>query len=164
MALCLPRRRRAISEARRPRTLSVASTTYQSRLTSCGLAENVLMCVSFDSSRTRSRPKFGKPEILHAEGERCQTLQVFSGEKAKKTQLDELRQVHTKGGGWRRQTRDCVGSAAREPFASPTQSVRFGLWARSLCVARRMSLPPKELIDLLISIAYEAVSLCFQRI
>src|SRR5687768_8997053 len=41
MGLCLPRSRCAISAARRPRTLSAASITNHSRLTSCGLAEKV---------------------------------------------------------------------------------------------------------------------------
>ena len=36
--MCLPRRRRAISLARRPSTWSVASTTYQSRLIVDGVA------------------------------------------------------------------------------------------------------------------------------
>jgi hypothetical protein len=43
--LCLPRRRRETSAARRPRTLSVASTTNQSRRTSSGLAEKVFMVI-----------------------------------------------------------------------------------------------------------------------
>ncbi len=41
--LCLPRRRRASSVARRPRVLPVASTTYQSRFTVSGLAVKVFI-------------------------------------------------------------------------------------------------------------------------
>lgn len=41
--LCLPRSRCATSLATRPRTLSVASITYQSRFTSWGFAEKVFM-------------------------------------------------------------------------------------------------------------------------
>src|SRR5512147_2645382 len=43
MALCLPRRRRATSLATRPRTLSVASITNHSCVTSAGLALKVFM-------------------------------------------------------------------------------------------------------------------------
>src|SRR6478735_8703757 len=43
MALCLPRKRRATSLATRPRTLSVASITNHSCVTSAGLALNVLV-------------------------------------------------------------------------------------------------------------------------
>ncbi|CAK2118723.1 hypothetical protein VCRA2114E122_50115 [Vibrio crassostreae] len=44
-ALCLPRRREAISLARRPRVLPSASTTYQSRFTVSGLATKVFMLI-----------------------------------------------------------------------------------------------------------------------
>src|SRR5688572_6024338 len=43
MALCLPRKRRATSLATRPRTLSVASITNHSCVTSAGFALNVFM-------------------------------------------------------------------------------------------------------------------------
>src|SRR5438552_9205726 len=43
MALCLPRKRRATSLATRPRTLSVASITNHSCVTSAGLALKVFM-------------------------------------------------------------------------------------------------------------------------
>lgn len=42
-ALCLPRRRRASSVARRPKVLPLASTTYQSRFTVSGLAVKVFI-------------------------------------------------------------------------------------------------------------------------
>jgi hypothetical protein len=47
MALCLPRKRRATSLATRPSTLSVASITNHSCVTSAGLALNVFMSLFF---------------------------------------------------------------------------------------------------------------------
>lgn len=47
MGLCLPRSRWAISAARRPSTLSAASITNQSWITSCGLAEKVFTTPAF---------------------------------------------------------------------------------------------------------------------
>src|SRR5659263_165770 len=47
MALCLPRKRRATSLATRPRTLSVASITNHSCVTSAGLALKVFMSFSY---------------------------------------------------------------------------------------------------------------------
>src|ERR1700745_3605815 len=46
MALCLPRKRRAASLATRPSTLSVASITNHSCVTSAGFALNVFMITS----------------------------------------------------------------------------------------------------------------------
>src|SRR4029079_8345961 len=50
MALCLPRRRRATSLATLPKTLSVASITNHSCVTSAALALKVFMVLTLDSS------------------------------------------------------------------------------------------------------------------
>src|SRR6186997_2760113 len=50
MALCLPRRRRATSLATLPKTLSVASITNHSCVTSAALALKVFMGSNVDSS------------------------------------------------------------------------------------------------------------------
>src|SRR5438128_83237 len=56
MALCLPRRRRATSLATLPRTLSVASITYHSCVTSAGLAlKLVMMSEETESPETEFR-------------------------------------------------------------------------------------------------------------
>jgi hypothetical protein len=54
LGLCLPRRRRASSELRRPRVLPAASTTYQSCFTVAGL---VLTVMAFMTGSKENRGK-----------------------------------------------------------------------------------------------------------
>src|SRR6266851_7714429 len=94
--LCLPRKRRAISAASRPSTLPLASTRYQSRLTSCGLAERVVMALSAYVRDT------AKARDFIEEVAKCQT--VSRSLNAKKKRNPKGCAKSTKGGGWRRQT------------------------------------------------------------
>src|SRR5574337_541338 len=114
MGLCLPRRRRATSAASRPSTLSVPSTTNQSRLTSCGLAEKVFI----DVPRTIARPRMTairrKPVIVSELGAACQTRHILPESGQKKRSPRGLREIHTKGGGWRRHRMD---QPANDPTA-----------------------------------------------
>src|SRR2546425_4041148 len=85
--LCLPRKRRAISAASRPSTLPLASTRYQSRLTSCGLAERVVMALSAyvrDTAKVRD---------FNEEVAKCQTRFAVL-ECKKKRNPERLRQIH----------------------------------------------------------------------
>src|SRR3569833_3329467 len=54
-ALCLPRRRRAISLAMRPRVLPLASTTYQSRLTVSAFALKVFILMNPENAGFKNR-------------------------------------------------------------------------------------------------------------
>src|SRR3989442_875973 len=95
--LCLPRKRRAISAASRPSTLPLASTRYQSRLTSCGLAERVGMALSSYVQDTVKARDFIE------EVAKCQTHFAVL-ERSKKSATPKGCAKSTKGGGWRRQT------------------------------------------------------------
>src|SRR6266545_2477022 len=95
--LCLPRKRRAISAASRPSTLPLASTRYQSRLTSCGLAERVVMALSSYVQDT------AKVRDFIEEVAKCQTHFAVLECKKKSATPKGLRQIHQRR-GWRRQT------------------------------------------------------------
>src|SRR5882724_4191248 len=110
--LCLPRNRRAISAASRPRTLPLASTRYQSRLTSCDLAEKVLMALD---SRVRYTTK---ARDFIEEVAKCQTH--FSCDRsAKKSATSKGCAKSTKGGGWRRQN----SSSARRTLSARHEGI-----------------------------------------
>ena len=62
--LCFPRSRRAISVARRPSTLSEASTTYHPRLTVSGFAETVFTIKVLHGEKNRGANSTGCPSHL----------------------------------------------------------------------------------------------------
>src|SRR5690606_14201506 len=62
MGLCLPRKRRSTSVARRPKVWSVASTTYQSRSTDSGFALIVFIESALEHSNPRSARHFNERE------------------------------------------------------------------------------------------------------
>src|SRR6266851_9839481 len=153
--LCLPRKRRAISAASRPSTLPLASTRYQSRLTSCGLAERVGMALN---SCVRDTAKAGDfiEEVV-----KCQTHFAFLELQKKKAQPRKVAPNPPKeeGGG------DKLSSARNYIERSPINV----LWRQFWCGARyfvRRDIPAESqrqasYKNLIYSIYYLSVWLAF---
>src|SRR5512144_1162202 len=84
IGLCLPRRRLAMIVAKRPRTQPSASTTYQLRVTSAGLAEYVFIFFPRSARQIASRARLCAREKVVQYGTR--PLQV-NAERRKREAL-----------------------------------------------------------------------------
>src|SRR6185312_6957000 len=110
MALCLPRSRSAICEARRPRTLSVPSTRYQSWTTSWPRAEKVFMAIRSVAGPGRESPCGRCAAALGCRRGKVLHYRAFP---AIRSTRDEARLGVARGRGNGRRRRPVAGHALR---------------------------------------------------